>query len=151
MARVMLFALAVMAVIVGGFSFFTRGRRNRDREIPPQVTINGVPVRPVDIRVRNALVGAQDARAITFLRRTLTMAEVLRADEGKYTSDPRKLVGERPANVSLYIIRVGDDGLRMTAVDNVTNRQCDVFAGDSAHWSFGYAFDPRVPACGTIR
>jgi hypothetical protein len=150
MARVMLFALAVIAVILGGFAFFTRGRRDRPLP-PPEVTINGIPVRPVDIRVRNALVGAQDARAITFLRRTLTMAEVLRADVGTYPSDPRKLVGERPANVSLYIIRVGDDGLRMTAIDNVTNRQCDVFAGDSAHWAFGYAYDPRIPACGKIR
>ena len=150
MARVMLFALAVIAVIMGGFAFFTRERRNRPLP-PPEVTINGVPIRPVDIRVRNALVGAQDARAITFLRRTLTMAEALRAEVGTYPSDPRKLVGERPANVSLYIIRVGDDGLRMTAIDNVTNRQCDVFAGDSAHWSFGYAYDPRMPACGKIR
>jgi hypothetical protein len=49
------------------------------------------------------------------------------------------------------MLRVADDGLRMTAIDNTTDRQCDIFAGDSAHWAFGHPYDSRVPACGKLR
>src|SRR3990172_2523345 len=93
-----------------------------------------------DPRIAAARTTAADMRVVAFLRSTLTMAEMLRAERG----------GD-PANVSLHVVRVGPTGLRLTAVDHPRQRQCDVFAGDSAFWAFGYAFDPRAPACGKIR
>jgi hypothetical protein len=148
----MLYVLVIFAVIVAGFSFSTRSRSRDARPAPNAVlSIDGVPVRPGDLRVRNALIAAQDSRAATFLRRALVTAEALRAEDGKYTSDTRRLAPERPANVVLHVLHVGDEGLRMTAIDNSTLRQCDIFAGDSARWAFGYAYDPRVPACGKLR
>jgi hypothetical protein len=46
---------------------------------------------------------------------------------------------------------IGDDGIRMSAINTNTEVQCDVFAGDSAKWAFGYAYDNRSPRCGHIR
>ena len=77
--------------------------------------------------------------------------ESMRAETGEYTTDVKKIGVDRPANVSLHIIRVGMDGFRMSAIDNKQERQCDMFSGDSARWAFGYAFDPRMPACGKLR
>lgn len=152
MARMMSFGFVILAMLVLGFSL--RGGRQpaSPGPIPNAVmSINGVPVRPGDIRMQRALRSATDARAASFLRQALVMAEALRADEGKYSNDRRRFTRERPANVVLNVIRVGDEGIRMTAIDNSTQRQCDIFAGDSAHWAFGYAYDPRVPACGKAR
>jgi len=109
------------------------------------------PAGVADPRIAAARTTAADMRVVAFLRSTLTMAEMLRAERGEYPSDPKVLASERPANVSLHVVRVGPTGLRLTAVDHPRQRQCDVFAGDSAFWAFGYAFDPRVPACGKIR
>jgi hypothetical protein len=39
----------------------------------------------------------------------------------------------------------------MSAVNPATHIQCDIFAGDSATYAFGYAWDQRTPRCGKIR
>ena len=148
MARVVLFAVVAVAVALLAFAIATGGRSRRPSVV---ATINGVPVEVGPVEMGKALQSARGGRAAAFLRRTIVMAEAMRAEEGTYTSDVRKLIHERPANVDVYIIRAGAEGVRMTAIDHEVRRQCDIFTGDSARWAFGYAYDPRRPGCGPIR
>jgi len=148
MARVLLFVLVIGVIFFAGFSFARRPASSR----PPRgdLEVTGPVEKGITVRLVPGP-SAGDPRLGPFLRQAIVFAESWRAEYGTYPTDVRKVDLQRPANVALYITRVGEEGLRMSAINSRTDIQCDAFVGDSARWAFGYAFDPRVPACGKVR
>jgi hypothetical protein len=147
MRAAQLFALAIGVVLVIGFAFSRSTVGPKGPRVVRMTTRDGnvveVPMQPRS--------GTLDPRLGSYLRQALVFEEMYRADQGSYTSDISKITVDRPANTTLHIIRVGENGIRMSAINSQTEIQCDVFAGDSAHWAFGYAYDSRMPRCGKLR
>ncbi len=143
----MLFVGGVGLVVALGFAFSRTTVSRRPAPVMRVVTRDGDMI---EVPVQRSGRGA-DPRLGSFLRTALVAEESYRAEAGDYTSDVSKLMIERPANTTLHVVRVGEDGLRMSAINETADLQCDVFAGDSARWAFGYAYDPRMPRCGRVR
>lgn len=110
----------------------------------------GVPIGPYGIRMRSVLT-MPDQRLAGYLRAAFVAMNVGFAETGQWPTDPAKLPMDRPANTELRIVSTSYNGVRLSAIDNRSKRQCDLFTGDSAKMAFGYAYDPSMPACGKIR
>jgi len=179
MSRLALFLLIIFAVFIGAYSLGTRHARvapaatavsasaspsgtdaasqaSQARQATAEqgaantTAREGVPIGPYGVRVRSILT-APDQRLAVYLRSAYVAMVSSYADNGKWTTDPSKLPMDRPANSELRIVSTSNDGLRLSAIDNKTHRQCDLFTGDSAKMAFGYAYDPSQPACGKVR
>lgn len=86
-----------------------------------------------------------------YLRSAYTAMMANYAENAQWATDPSKLPLDRPANTELHIVSTSNYGVRLSAIDNKSKRQCDLFTSDSAKMAFGYAYDPSMPACGRIR
>lgn len=179
MSRLALFLLVIVAVFFGAYSLGTRRARNAAHSTPGQpgapavverpagaaaaaaqanaeqgaantAAREGVPVGPYGVRVRSILT-LPDQRLATYLRSAYVAMMASYADMGQWPTDPTKLPMDRPANSELRIVSASNYGVRLSAIDNKTHRQCDLFTGDSAKMAFGYAYDPSMPACGKVR
>ena len=168
MTRVTLFGGAMLVVFLGVFAIsrLTSPRqtplvrvRTRDGsvvEFPVQAGsarggLAGAPGRRGDQPPAVRGDGVVDPTLASFLRQAHVAQTMFCADNGTYTRDVTVLHLTRPANTQLHILSSGFDGLRMSAVNTKTGKQCDVFSGDSAKWAFGYAYDVGRPACGDLR
>jgi hypothetical protein len=154
MPRATLLARVAGLMLLLGFAISATGRRGGGTSRGPvtqqELMERGVAVGPAPRGAGRGIL-PQDQRLAYYLRTVMVYMESMRAEMGTYPSDVRKIAVDRPANVQLLVIRVGEEGIRMSAIDNVLERQCDVFAGDSARWAFGYAYDTRMPGCGKLR
>jgi hypothetical protein len=180
MSRLALFLLIIFAVFIGAYSLGTRHARvapagaavsasaapsgaadaaaqaSQARQATAEqgaantAAREGVPIGPYGVRVRSILT-APDQRLAVYLRSAYVAMVASYADNGKWTTDPSKLPMDRPANSELRIVSTSNDGLRLSAIDHRSGRQCDLFTGDSAKMAFGYAYDPSQPACGKVR
>jgi hypothetical protein len=131
MRAVQLFALAIGLMIAIGVAV---SRMRSDPNRPPIVRVRTPDGSIVEMPVVRSNSGVLDPRIGGYLRSAIVYEE-----------------RDRPANTRLYILRVGGEGIRMTAINSKTEIQCDVFMGDSATWAFGYAYDRGAPRCGKVR
>jgi len=152
MARFALLGLVIVVIVAGTFAYRARGGR-ADPTGRAQTGYQAVPVGRGEFLVRPTTVvaGTGEMAMVNYLRQAIVSEMAYSADQGAYTTDITKLRIDRPANVQVIVPKVGDMGMRMTAINEQLGRQCDIFAGDSAKWAFGYAWDSRVPRCGKIR
>lgn len=148
MRAAQLFALAIALVMGIGFAA-SRVRRNPER--PPLMRVRTPDGTVVEMPITRSNAGVADPRLGSFLRQAMIAEESHRAETGAYTKDLSLVARERPANTMIYVVKIGDDGIRMSAINTKSDIQCDVFAGDSARWAFGYAYDNRSPRCGKTR
>jgi len=157
MTRVTLFAGAILVVFLGVFAI-SRLTSPRQRPLMRVTTRNGdvmeFPVqmgRGGDPASRPARGGFIEPTLASFLKSAHVAEATYYADRGEYTKDIAMLNLTRPANTQLHIVSAGPDGMRMSAINTKSGLQCDLFAGDSAKWAFGYAYDPGRPNCGKLR
>jgi len=148
MRAAQLFAMAIGLMMAIGIAV---SRKRSDPKRPPIMRVRTPDGSVVEMPVERSASGVVDPRLGSYLRSVVIFEESYRAEQGQYTKDLSSIERDRPANTKLYIVKIGDDGIRLSAINSKTEVQCDVFAGDSAKWAFGYAYDNRLPRCGKLR